>query len=76
MPSIISILSCGRGVANDAKEKAWLLHTAEAEVQEFYETLNDPGQREEFEQDTATDFEKAVRTLNACFVTMLNVPYE
>ena len=31
---------------------------------------------EEFEEDTATDFEKAVRTLNAYFVTKLNETYE
>ena len=30
----------------------------------------------EFEEDTATDFEKTVRTLNVYFVTKLNEPYE
>ena len=58
-----------KGVVNDAQKKAWLLHTAGVEVQELYETLKDPG-------PTATDFGKAVRTLNAYFVTKLNEPYE
>ena len=38
--------------------------------------LTDPGLTEEFEEDTATDFEKTVRTLNMYFVTKLNEPYE
>ena len=65
-----------KGVVNDAQKKALLLHTAGIEVQELYETLTDPGPAEEFEEDTATDFEKTVRTLNAYFVTKLNEPYE
>ena len=65
-----------KGVVNDAQKKALLLHTAGIEVQELYETLTDPGPTEEFEEDTATDFEKTVRTLNAYFVTKLNEPYE
>ena len=65
-----------KGVANDAQKKALLLHTAGIEFQELYETLTDPGPTEEFEDDTATDFEKTVCTLNAYFVTKLNEPYE
>ena len=65
-----------KGVVNDAQKKALLLHTAGIEVQELYETLSDPGPSVEFEEDTATDFEKTVRTLNAYFVTKLNEPYE
>ena len=42
----------------------------------MYETLTDPGLTEEFEEDTVTDFEKTVRTLNVYFATKLNVPYE
>ena len=64
-----------KGVVNDAQRKALLLHTAGIEVQELYETLSDPGTSVGFE-DTATDFEKMVRTLNAYFVTKLNEPYE
>ncbi len=52
-----------KGVVNDAKKKALLLHTAGKEVQELFETLRDPGPSVEFEEDTATDFEKTVRTL-------------
>ena len=63
-------------MANDAQKKALLLHTVEMECQELYETLTDPGPTEEFEENTATDFEKTVRTLNAYFVTKLNEPYE
>ena len=65
-----------KGVVNDAQKKALLLQTAGIEVQEWYETLTDPGPKEEFEEDTATYFEKTVRTLNAYFVTKLNEPYE
>ena len=64
-----------KGVVNDAQKKALLLHTAGIEVQELYETLKDPGPSVEFE-DTATNFEKTVRTLNAYFITKLNEPYE
>ena len=51
-----------KGVVNDAQKKALLLHPAGIEVQELYETLTDPGPTEEFEKDTATDFEKTERT--------------
>ena len=63
-----------KGVVNDAQKNSLLLHTAGIEIQELYETLSYPGSREEFEEDTATDFEKTVRTftLNAYFVTKLH----
>ena len=64
-----------KGVVNDAQKKALLLHKAGIEVQELYETLTDPG-TDTFEEDTATEYEKTVRTLNAYFVTKLNEPYE
>ena len=38
--------------------------TSQEEAQELYETLNDPGPREEFEEDSATDFQIVVSTLN------------
>lgn len=60
---------------NDAQKKALLFHTAGIEVQELYETLTDPG-TDTFGEDTATEYEKTVRTLNAYFVTKLNEPYE
>ena len=61
MASMVSIFLVTKGVANDAQKKALLLHTTGIEVQELYETLNDRGPMEK--EDTATDFEKAVRTL-------------
>ena len=60
---------------NEAQKKAFLLHTAEIEVQELYETLTDPG-TDTFEEDTTTEYEETLRTLNAYFVTKLNEPYE
>ena len=65
-----------KGVVNGAQKKALLLHPAGIEVQELYETLTDPGPTEEFKEDTATDFEETVCTLNEYFVTKLNEPYE
>ncbi|CAH3025414.1 unnamed protein product, partial [Porites evermanni] len=64
-----------KGVVNDAQKKALLLHTAGIEVQELYETLKDPS-TDTFEEDTATDTYKTVRTLNVYFVTKLNEPYD
>ena len=76
--SFVSILSCGQRIGERCTKDSFnlLLHTAGIDVQKLYELRNDPGLREEFEGDTATDFEKAVRTLNAHFVTKLNEPYE
>ena len=65
-----------KGVVNDAQKKALLLHTAGIEVQELYETLTDPGPGAGVEEDTATEFDKTLRTLNAYFATKLNEPYE
>ena len=65
-----------KGVVNDAQKKALVLHTVGIEVQELYETLNDPGPSVEFEEDTATNLEKMVHTLNMYFVTKLNEPNE
>ena len=62
-------------MVNEAKKKAFLLHTAGIEVQELYETPMDPG-TDTLEDDTATEYEKTVHTLNAYFVTKLNEPYE
>ena len=62
-------------MVNDVQKKALLLHTTGKEVQELYETLTDPG-TDTFERDTAKEYEKTVRTLNAYLVTKLNEPYE
>ena len=64
-----------KGVVNDTQKKALLLHTAGIEIQELYEMRTDPG-TDTFEENTATEYEKTVRTLNVYFVTKLNEPYE
>lgn len=64
-----------QGGVNDAQKKALLFHTAGMGVQEMYETLTDPG-TDTFGEDTATEYEKTVRTLDAYFVTKLNEPCE
>ena len=64
-----------KGVVNDVQKKALLLHTSGIQVQELYEMLTDPG-TDTFERDTAMEYEKTVRTLNAYLVTKLNEPYE
>ena len=53
-------------MVNNAQKKALLLHTAGIDIQELYETLTDPGPMEEFEEDAASDFEKAVLTYSEC----------
>lgn len=74
MASIVSILSCGQRSGERCTKEGFA--TSHRGVQELYETLSDPGPSVEFAEDTATDFEKTVRTLNAYFVTKLNEPYE
>ena len=61
-----------KGVEKADQKRALLLHT---DVQELFETLQDPGSGEGVE-DEATVYEKTVRTLNAYFITKLNEPYE
>ena len=41
----------------------------------MYETLTDPA-TDSVEEDSATEYEETVCTLNAYFVTKLNEPYE
>ena len=67
-----------KGLVNDVLTGEGFVtsHCGNIDVHELYETLNDLGLRKEFEGDTATDFEKGVRTLHALFVTKLNEPYE
>ena len=42
-----------------------LLHCAGTEVQELFETLQDPGPLEEAEEDNVDEYQKALRTLHA-----------
>lgn len=61
-----------KGMVNDAQKKALFLHTVGIEIQELFETLTDPTLGAGVQEDTATEFEKALRTLNAYFATKLN----
>ena len=65
-----------KAVANVAQKKALLLHCAGPEVQELFETLTDPGGAEDAEEEDANEYEVAVRTLDAYFITQVNEPYE
>lgn len=68
-----------KGLAVDKQKKALLLHSAGPEVQDIFETLADPGVPgglAEGQEDTATDYEKAVRTLDSHFIPTINTPYE
>ena len=77
MASFVSILSWGQRIGERCTNWRSFVtsHCGNIDVHESYETLNDLGLRKEFERDTATDFEKGVRTLHAHFVTKLNEPY-
>ena len=44
-------------------------------MQELFETLQDPGPREDVE-DNADEYQEALRTLDAHFSGQLNEPYE
>lgn len=64
-----------KGITNSARKKGLLLHCAGPEVQELFETLQDPGPAAEGE-DVADEFQKALRTLDAHFSAQINEPYE
>ena len=67
----------GKGVANADQKKAILLHTAGPQVQDLFETLQDPGPPPgHVGEDNADAYEKTVRTLNAYFSPRANIPYE
>jgi len=67
----------GKGVANAEQKKALLLHSAGPQVQDLYETLQDPGPPpDHVGDDNADAYQKAVRTLNAYFSPRANIPYE
>ena len=64
-------------MVNDAQKKALLLHTVGIKVQELIDTLTDPRPGAGVERDTATKFQKPLRTLNAYFPTkLINESYE
>ncbi|PFX25919.1 Retrovirus-related Pol polyprotein from transposon opus [Stylophora pistillata] len=65
-----------RGITNSARKKGLLLHCAGSEVQELFETLQDPGPPADVGEDNADEYQKALRTLDAHFSARLNEPYE
>ena len=64
-----------KGITNSNRKKGLFLHCAGIEVQELFETLQDPGAAEG-ENDRADEYQIALRTLDAHFSTQLNEPYE
>ena len=65
-----------KGITNSNRKKGLLkLYCAGIEVQELFETLQDPGAAEG-ENDCADEYQIAFRTLDAHFSTQLNEPYE
>lgn len=66
----------GKAITNDEQKRALLLYSAGMEVQDLFETLKDPGNGSEGTEDRASEYEKAIRTLDAYFTPKINVPYE
>ena len=64
-----------RGITQ-AKQTKSLLHTAGMDVQDLFETLTDPGHPEKVTPDPHNAYEKALRTLDAHFLSKLDIPYE
>ena len=64
-----------KGITNSARKRGLLLHCAGTEVQEPFETLQDPGPPADAGEDTADEYQKAPRTLDAHFSAQLNEPY-
>ena len=58
------------------EKKTLLLHCAGREVQELFETLQDPGPPADAGEDNADEYQKALQTLDAHFSAQLNEPYE
>ena len=56
----------GKGITNDARRKALLLHCAGPQVQEIYETLNGSG----------NSLESAIKALDGYFKLLINKFYE
>ena len=65
-----------KGITNSARKRDLLLHCAGTEVQELFETLQDPGPPADAGEDNADKYQKALRTLHAHFSVQLNEPYE
>ena len=63
----------GRGITAAARRKTLLLHCAEMEVQEIFETLTDTGAPEGEDDDVC---KAALRTLDAYFTPQVKVSYE
>ena len=62
-----------KGITHNARKKGLLLHCACREVQELFETLQDPGPPADAGEDNAHEYQKA---LDAHFSAQLNEPYE
>ena len=58
------------------EKKTLLLHCAGREVQELFETLQDPRSQADAGEDNADEYQKALRKLDSHFTAQLNEPYE
>ena len=65
-----------KGITHSARKKGLLLHCACTEVQELFETLQDPRSQADAGEDNADEYQKALRTLDSHFTAQLNEPYE
>ncbi|KAK3700582.1 hypothetical protein QZH41_001580 [Actinostola sp. cb2023] len=61
-----------KGIDKDPQRKVLLLHCAELEVQDVYDTLTDPGPVGEDDKE----YDKVMRTLDHHFSPQVNVPFE
>ncbi|XP_070573587.1 uncharacterized protein [Ptychodera flava] len=68
----------GKGVKDDHQKKSLLLHSAGSDVQDLFDDMEDPGPGvlAEGAEDTAGEYQKAMRTLEANFSPQVNIPYE
>ena len=76
MEKIVRILYLSKRNHQQCSKKGLLLHCADTEVQELFETLQDPGPPADAGEDNADEYKKALQTLDAYFSTQLNEPYE
>ena len=65
-----------KGITNSARKRGLLLHCAGTEVQELFETLQDPGSSEDAGEDNADEYQRALRTRDAHFSAQLDEPFE
>ena len=61
-----------KGVEKDKQKKPLLLHCAGSDVQDIFSTITDPGPVGEED----TEYQKAMRTLDAYFKPQVNMPFE